>query len=562
MNALPTLVVLAATALSALGYDEATQSYFPQLTPPRSLWVAKTWAGGQEPALLQNTNPHAALAELVLLESLSGVLLKHGCAEGLFIEPNLAHRLILRDLARRRNLPFAYGPGSQTVWDVAAHFQTNAGARYVRCDFRANPGSLSVSRMAAYKYDAVIVDATIEAAARAHGWTVAFDAADKNDTWFATNWWPAWPIKDLAVEQNNDPRTRGDAMCLNDYAAATGVPVLYGSAGGLSRRIFLGGLKPDALLLGWPHAEELDFTAENSEHNVSLVAANFCFNLALLSAFRDPGRWPLAQAAPIPPPAETNVHYATFVFTDGDNVQWFHNAFLDHPQWWASPHRGTVPLGWGLSPPLRDLSPTIVEQLYADAAVAHPPTDVFVAMSPVGYCYPSLMSAGTRATNAVRLARYMRDLDLHLLVLLDKAGFEKPGTYAPYLQQAGIDGIFYWDVAGDYAKYRGAVRWENRKPIISAFTTLWGAQGPPQVATALNRRPRDPGLAEGYSLVAVHAWTHSVESVRQCLQLLQPQVRVVTPDVFVSLINRHVGQRLPTRPTAQGAEISVPAGGK
>ena len=558
MNSLTTLVLLVGSALSVLGYDDGTQSYFPKLTPPRSLLVVRTWADGHDPALIQNPNPHAASAEMILLQSLSGVLLKQGCAEGIFIEPNLSHRLILRDLAQRRNVPFTYWLDLRTVWDVAAHFQTNVGAHYVRCDFSANPGSLSISRMAAYQFNAVIVDALIEPAAVAHGWTKVFDASDKNDQWFATNWWPTWPIKSLAVEQNNDPRRSGDATCLNDYAAATGVPAFYQGASTPLRRTFLSGLKTDALLLGWPDADELDFTAENSNHNVSLVAANFCYNLALLSAFRDPGHLPLAQAATTGPLAETNVHYATFVFTDGDNVQWFHNAFLSQTQWWASPHRGTVPLGWGISPTLRDISPTIVEHLYADAAVSHPPTDVFLAMSPVGYCYPSLMSAETRATNALRLARYMRDLGLHLLIVLDKAGFEKPATYEPYLRQREIDGIFYWDVAGDYAKYRGSVRWENHKPIISAFTAMWGEQGPAQVATALNQRPRNPHLSEGYSMVAVHAWSHDVESVRQCMQMLGPHVRVVTPDAFVSLLNRNVGKNRAHIATANRKVDSFP----
>lgn len=541
--------LICATATS-LAYDETTQSYFPKLKPPRSLRVAKTWADSREPAILQNPNSNAARAEMILLQSLSGILLKQGCPEGIFIEPNLSHRIILRDLAQRRGLPFTYVAGSQTVWDLAARFQTNFGARYVRCDLSANPGSLSISRMAAHKFNAVIVDALIEATAVAHGWTNVFDASDKDDQWFATNWWPTWPIKNLAVEQNNDPRHRGDAACLNDYAAATGVPAFYQGTSTPLRRAFLSGLESDALLLGWPDGDELTFTAENSKHNVSLAAVNWCFNLALLSAFRDPSRLPLAQATTTTPPTETNVHYATFIFTDGDNVQWFHNAFLNHTQWWASPHRGHLPLGWGIPPTLRDLSPTIVEHLYAEAAASRPPTDVFLAMSPVGYCYPSLMSAETRATNAVRLARYMRDLDLRLLIVPDKAGFEKPTTFEPYLRQPEIEGIFYWDVAGDYAKYRGRIRWENNKPIISAFSTLWGEQGPVQVATSLNQRPHDSHLEEGYSVVAVHAWSHGVESVRRCIQLLGPQVRVVPPDVFVSLLNRNVGQRRSLRPPA------------
>lgn len=554
--------LLICVTATSFAYDETTQSYFPKLKPPRSLLVAKTWADGREPAIRQNPNSNAARAEMIMLQSLSGILLKQGCAEGIFIEPNSSHQIILRGMGQRRSLPFTYVAVAQTVWDLVARFQTNFGARYVRCDFTANPGSLSLSRMAAYKFDAVIVDALIEATAVAHGWTNVFDASDKDDQWFATNWWPTWPIKSLAVEQNNDPRHRGDAACLNDYAAATGVPAFYQRTSTPLRRTFLSGLESDAVLLGWPDGDELTFTAENSKHNVSLAAANWCFNLALLSALHDPSRLPLAQAPTTTPPTETNVHYATFIFTDGDNVQWFHNAFLNHTQWWASPDRGTVPLGWGIPPTLRDLSPTIVEDLYARAAISHPPTDVFLAMSPVGYCYPSLMSVDTRATNAVRLARFMRDLDLRLLIVLDKAGFEQPTTFEPYLRQPEIEGIFYWDVAGDYAKYRGRILWENNKPIISAFSTLWGEQGPAQVAASLNQRPRDPRLANGYSMVAVHAWSHGVDSVRQCIQLLDPKVRVVPPDVFVSLLNRNGGQRLALPPAANQEVDLLPTPGK
>ena len=287
----------------------------------------------------------------------------------------------------------------------------------------------------------------------------------------------------------------------------------------------------------------MDFTTVNSQHNVSLAAANWCQSLAVLSSLRDTNRLPLTQAlCSRGQLLETNVHYVTFVFTDGDNVQWFHNGFLLGTQWWGSPSRGQIPLGWGMSPTLRDLSPTIAEYLVESAAASHRPArDTFLAMSPMGYCYPSMFSASARATNAVRLARYMRDLDLSLLILLDNAGFETPSVYLPYLQQPQIQAIFYWDAFGNYAKYAGAIQWQYGKPIISAFTNLWGSSGPAEVAAALNARPRDPRSLGGYSMVDVHAWTHSVADVGQCIQLLNPQVRVVTPDVFVSLLHRNIG---------------------
>jgi hypothetical protein len=528
---------------TALGYDEATQSYFPTLRPPRSLVVAKTWDNGQERPLVLDANSRAAQAELILLQSLSGLLLKQGSTEGLFLEANASYRLILNDLSRRRGIPFAYFSGPLTAWDLVARFQGRFAGRYVLSNIEANPDSLNVARMAAYRFNALIVDAAVRSKAEAREWTRVFDASDKTDAWYATNWWPTWPRQGIGLEQNNNPALAGDYSCLNDYTPATGVPTFFDGADTPLRRSFLQGLGPDAVLIGWPHFDELSFTSANSQQNVSLAAANWSLNLALLSSLHDPNRLPLKQplCARSYTPA-TNAHYVTFVFTDGDNVQWFHNAFLQHTQWWGSPVRGQIPLGWGLPPTLRDLSPTIAEYLLENAAGQHRPAqDAFVAMSPVGYCYPSMFSAAARATNAVRLARYMRDLDLQTLVLLDNAGFEKPSIYQPYLQQPQIQAIFYWDAFGNYAKYAGAIHWQHGKPIISAFTNLWGDTGPAQVAAALNGRPRDSRLPSGYSLVDVHAWTRGVADVAECMRQLHSQVRVVTPDVFVSLLQRQVG---------------------
>jgi len=527
----------------ALAFDPTTQSYFPRLTPPRSLLVARTWNSGQERPIGLNLDHRAELAEVIMLQSLSGLLLKQASPEGIFIEPNADHRLILQDLSRRRGIPFSYFSAPLTAWDLATHFRTNFGGRYTLCNISANPASLSIARMAANKFDAIIVDAMIQTDAISRGWTNVFDASLKDDEWFHTHWWTQWPVKDLAVEQNNNPAIANDYACLNDYTVATGAPTFF--AGGTTplRLAFLQGLAPDSIVVGWPYSGELDFTSVNSQHDVSLATANWSQDLALLSALRDTNRLPLTQALDRrEQPAETNVHYATFVFTDGDNVQWFHNSFLFGAPWWGSPSRGQIPLGWGLSPTLRDLSPTIAEYLVESAAASHRPArDTFLAMSPMGYCYPSLFSAGARATNALRLAGYMRDLDLSLLILLDHAGFETPSVYLPYLRQPQIKAIFYWDAFGDYAKYAGAIQWQNGKPIISAFTNLWGSSGPAEVAAALNARPRNPQSLSGYSMVDVHAWTHTVADVAQCVQWLDPRVRVVTPDVFVSLISRNLG---------------------
>lgn len=552
MIAHPRSTTAAALALAGLvfgsarlqGYDEGARSYFPSLTPPSSLLVAKTWNGGTQAAVALPSRPEQVRAEMILLQSLAGILLKQGSAEGIYIESNADGRFILQDLVKRRSLQVEYWSSPRTAWGLAERFAPRFGGRYVLCDIARNPDSLNVARMAAYRFEAVIVDALLVAHAESRQWTRVFDATDKDDRWFKTNWWPTWPIKSIALEQNNDPAISADYAFLNDYAPATGIPAFFEGTNSPLRLAFLSELASDAILVGWPHSDELEFTEAHSRKDASVVAANWCQNLALLSSFRDRGRLPLVpplRSGPAVP--ETNVHYATFIFTDGDNVQWMHNNFLLNPNWWGNTNRGRVPVGWGISPCLRDLSPTLAEHLAENAHASTPAGDALLAMSPMGYCYPSLFSPTTRAKNAVRLGAYMKDLGLRHLIVLDKYGFETPEVYRPYLDQADIDAIFYWDAFGNYARYAGAIKWQSGKPIISAYTNLWGKSGPGEVAAALNQRPRNPRSPEGYSVVDVHAWSHGLDSVLACMRLLDRRVKVVTPDVLARLVQRALGPR-------------------
>lgn len=95
-------------------------------------------------------------------------------------------------------------------------------------------------------------------------------------------------------------------------------------------------------------------------------------------------------AAPVQtPPAATAAgkHKIAFLMSDGDNIQWMYNAFPIQKQWWGSPDRGTVPIGWTISPGLVELGPVIVDFL---ARTATPKDDFIAAPSGVGYAYPSV----------------------------------------------------------------------------------------------------------------------------------------------------------------------------
>ena len=157
----------------------------------------------------------------------------------------------------------------------------------------------------------------------------------------------------------------------------------------------------------------------------------------------------------------------------------------------------------------------------------------------------------------------MGDMDTRIVVFIDNAGFDSAEIYRPYLDQPNIDAVIYWDVFGDYAKYQGAIKWLNGKPLISARIWMRNVNGqligPQQVANDINARPPNPLVSAGYSVVPVHAWSMSVTDIVQCVSLLNPAVRVVTPEELVKLMMTNLAPQVPSiisNPTGQVVRVS------
>jgi hypothetical protein len=70
---------------------------------------------------------------------------------------------------------------------------------------------------------------------------------------------------------------------------------------------------------------------------------------------------------------------------------------------------------------------------------------------------------------------------------------------------------------------------------------LWQAfETPETLAAKLNALSRDIHSADAYSLIPVHVWTMTVSDVVKCQSLLNPNVRVVTPEEFVQLVVKNI----------------------
>jgi hypothetical protein len=222
-------------------------------------------------------------------------------------------------------------------------------------------------------------------------------------------------------------------------------------------------------------------------------------------------------------------------------------SFIQGADRYASPYRGTFPMGWGMAPSMVQLGPTVLKYWYDHATRL----DSFIGYSSgLGYFYPSQFPA--LEEHLAVLDKYLARADLNSLCILDSF-WPKDMTQSNYRpiggQYAGmrsLRGFFYADVNGDYARYHGKILWFNGKPMVTCRYTLWNesqykgiSSTGLELAKSINSLPSNPSSESGYSFVIVHAWTYGMNEIRTCVNNLHPNVRVVTPVELIEQLYLH-----------------------
>lgn len=226
------------------------------------------------------------------------------------------------------------------------------------------------------------------------------------------------------------------------------------------------------------------------------------------------------------------VHTVTLLMTDGDNVQWMVDDFYTDLNFWGSPDRGLIPLGWTLSAALADLAPPIMSTLYASSSRPNASSgmlgsDTFVAAtSGVGYAYPDLESTSLLQNFARLSSAYMTKADLSLLNVLGLSYSKSAAT--ELLSQSSIDALLWYDYAS-YSALNGNVTWISvqqgsgkvQKPVIGGRFQLWDGifDNVTSLASKLLAQKRDASTVAGYSLIPVHVWTNNVTSAVQLVRI-------------------------------------------
>lgn len=169
---------------------------------------------------------------------------------------------------------------------------------------------------------------------------------------------------------------------IRDYAIAMGAAVVWLDPNVPSEntllRSFLSSMPAGSAYMGW-WTEEQAGVMLASEYGISTVASDWSTNLSVFA-----GMSRTVNVKPVPEkPALENKIYLTFIMSDGDNLQYMEHKMKEH---WDNPDRGSVPIGWTVSPAVLDAAPSMLNYYYETAT----PNDCLISgPSGIGYTYPN-----------------------------------------------------------------------------------------------------------------------------------------------------------------------------
>ena len=502
------MLILVLTGVSALGRPASGADIgLPKGVPLQSLVVVPVRA-------LKTRQDRALVA------SLQGLVAKSS-PEQIFIDDDGPSTTWKDYLVSRYAI--ALNNSYATLPSLVSHFQRYVSG-YIVYDISGNPRSLNVATSLSGPLKGLPVDRSQVAQVRALG--VArqlLDVSDKNEKWAYKNYRGLFS-QTTAVELDFDVYNQ-----LRDYATLTNSFTFYDGVTEWRRQV-LSDLAPGATLLGYG-SSETEMIRQASQAGVASIPTDLASNLSVLSSIHSIEG--LTQKAE-PPPTTRQKHYVSFVVSDGDNVAWDLRGLR---QYYGNVDRGSFSVGYGVSPSLVDLAPAALRWYYENASSGAAKDQFVAGPSGRGYVYPSRMPVDDLDRFVGRLNTLMGKADLGIAEILDdQNSFVRTDLWEKYLRQPSIGALFY---SGPDAN--GQIAWVNGKPVIAQRDALWAGVGDEaSLIREINARPANPATADGYTLILVHCWTKSLSDVKTVVAGLDPDVEVVSPREFVTLIEQNL----------------------
>lgn len=469
--------------------------------------------------------------ELTLFASLQGILSNTSAVQPFLVErenPESSYAFFLDDIRDNHGVPYT---DEVDVWNLVERFAPDLDGYIL---YEAGDSSINVASSLAGVLNALAVDVTLEGQAQAAGLEMVLDVRGRDEDWCGANYWDQLN-HGLIVEAKEEI-----AYELRDFAAKHRAMVFFdGTQNSGWRTGLMGAMDPDATILGWGQVEgsEDGFIINSGRAGVHYLPADWASNLSVLSEFS--GRDQYVQQTHDEPEFEENVHYVTFIVSDGDNLQWTINRG-ENDRWWGSPHRGEFDVGWTFPPHLMTYAPTIMDWHY-DTASTGTGRDNFVAgPSGGGFFFAGDYPVEEHELHMVELNEMMGRADLNSVVLLGYNHWTDDAMFTRYLEQPNIDGLFYFEwYSFGLSTHGRTIKWYEGKPVFSGSVKLF--ERIEEATTVINGGGTDVRSDEGYSVVYANAWEPNImDNIATVIEGLDPHVRVVTPEEMIKIATNFV----------------------
>ena len=376
-----------------------------------------------------------------------------------------------------------------------------------------------------------------------------YDEAGEAYGWAYRELWPRANRKLIA-------HTNPEHMVLRDYLVQHRIMPFWISKGMTAEvdyiaQGFVRDADPNAVMMGcWGgygerppgRYDEPQLQRIASLYGKFVVVTDGCFNTSVFSGlkYRKPEKRAVAPAE-----LDRGKVYVVFHITDGDNLQWLQQDFIN-PRWWNDPMRGEVPISWSISPNAAELIPNFLEYIDATKTANDEftcPTGGIGLVAPALYGRDSerpsekVYSAYLKATN--KSMRRVGQEAIHLgdtsLVPWTRADFDRFAREVPAVKI----------ILGDYGRML-AVYPENSVytvsggvPVVRTTTTgVDGSKDNDECARKIAEtvRANTPKERPGFMHVCLVNWFVTPTAIHRAAEMLGAEYVPVLPSQMAELM--------------------------
>ncbi|HEU5226441.1 MAG TPA: hypothetical protein VFU49_01435, partial [Ktedonobacteraceae bacterium] len=301
---------------------------------------------------------------------------------------------------------------------------------------------------------------------------------------------------------------------------------------------------PSATHLGW-FIDESSGVKLTSEVAMAVLATDHCTNLEVWAAVQPQKRTVPAPMAEVPQPE--NKVYVSFTMSEGDNLQYCQHHLL---RLWQDAERGSLPIGWTISPVLLQAAPAMAEYYLRTMT---PNDELIAGPSGAGYIFPSHWPAEHLAPFLQRTGRMMQAMGMTTLQVLDTGFWQSSGL--PFAFIFSLAGMAFTDsrcqlrYAQELATFgvRGILSSAGKRafscknldgmPLYQNLGLAGNMQQTVRLIRAMAAAHQDRPL---FLNVYMLAWSITPSDLKQVVQQLGDGYEIVLPKMLLAMLAKTI----------------------